>query len=645
MIRLRGLLVVLSLISLSRSVFTQEIELLWQEGLEKANDTLRIDFFLDKSWELARIEPSLSSEILNRINDHFYRRGQTYRQDVWFYYKGIIEKNLGHYAPSDSFLRMYYNFQLERKDTVRLAVVQMARANLYADQGLWSKSMTAVTESLHLYESLNDSMGIIRTTSKLGAILTELERLEDAKKYHLRALQIAQALKDTIETSIAFSNIGLVFEKKEDLDSALHYFEKCLDLDDRVGYEYGLIYDRNNIANIYRKQGRPGKALPYCLKALASAEDIGARSLVTYSQDLLGNIYLDLDENQKGIDLLEGILKTSEVSSKRDLSELHNSLYLAYKKMGQIELAFDHLEQFHVLHDTLFKDDITSQINQLEFQYKTERTQQELELANSEKELAQVKIKSIQNRNYILLAGLGIILLFLLYLFRLNRRIKRQNKLIEKSLSEKETLLKEIHHRVKNNLQVISSILSLQSKAEMDPNVVSALKLGQDRVRSMALIHQNLYEEDNLTGIDVKQYFEKLIRSLFHTYNISPGRINLTTKIEDLHLDVETMIPLGLIVNELITNSLKYAFPDHRSGNISVTIKEENNVLLLKVCDDGIGMDPTILKIAKKTFGYRLINTFRQQLKSTLDITGSEGTTVVMEIKKYIKAGNNFSAV
>lgn len=635
---IRGLLLISILIS--PNIYAQdEVNTWWQEGLEKSDDSSRIDFLLDKSWELARVKPAFSSEILNRMEEHFYRRGSTYRQDTWLYYQGIIEKNLGHYTLSDSFLRMYYEFQLRENHKPRLAVVQMARANLYADQGLWSQSMEAVTESLHLYESLKDSMGILRTTSKLGAILAELERLDDAKAYHQRSLAIARSLRDTVEMSIAYSNIGLVHEKNEQLDSALHYFFKCIDLDTRIDHEYGLIYDRNNVANIYRKLNLPAKALPFSLQAYESARVIGARSLINFSQNLLGSIYLDLGQSQKGIDLLLSLLNSGEVDSQSDLSELHNSLYLAFKARGDLEQAFAHLEKFHELHESIFKNEITDQINRLEFQYQTEKAKQDLELANAEKNLAQVEIKNIQNRNYFLIIGLILISTFLVYLYQLNKKIKKQNILIHKALKEKETLLKEIHHRVKNNLQVISSILSLQSKSEADPNVVSALKLGQDRVRSMALIHQNLYEEDNLTGIEVRQYFEKLIRSLFHTYNVSPERIKLETDIDHLHLDVETMIPLGLIVNELITNALKYAFPNLRNGIISVRIREENEILYLEVEDDGIGMDPSLINSLKKNFGYRLINTFKQQLKSTLSIDGSNGTKVQMQINKYIKTG------
>ncbi|MBK8504369.1 MAG: sensor histidine kinase [Saprospiraceae bacterium] len=258
-----------------------------------------------------------------------------------------------------------------------------------------------------------------------------------------------------------------------------------------------------------------------------------------------------------------------------------------------------------------------------------------MELANSDRQIAELRLDNASYRNTLLIILIILAIGLIFYFFKLGQKIRKQNYQISLALTEKETLLKEIHHRVKNNLQVISSLLSLQSKSEDDPNVVSALKLGQDRVRSMALIHQNLYEEDNLTGIEIKIYFEKLIQSLFHSYNISPERIALQMNIEDLHLDVESVIPLGLIVNELITNSLKYAFPKEKTGIITISLQENQNNLHLQVMDDGIGFDQTDQKMMGKSFGFRLINVFKLQLKANMHIDSSNGTTVDMHIKEY----------
>ena len=147
-------------------------------------------------------------------------------------------------------------------------------------------------------------------------------------------------------------------------------------------------------------------------------------------------------------------------------------------------------------------------------------------------------------------------------MFRQKEEIEQKNSIISKALDEKEILLKEIHHRVKNNLHFISALLGLQTDHVSDQVALDALQEGQDRVQSMALIHQDLYQRDDLTSVNVKDYFIKLTEGLFDSYNIHTDDITLQLDIANLDLDVDTVVPIGLIVNELVSNCLKYAFSD-----------------------------------------------------------------------------------
>jgi two-component sensor histidine kinase len=194
--------------------------------------------------------------------------------------------------------------------------------------------------------------------------------------------------------------------------------------------------------------------------------------------------------------------------------------------------------------------------------------------------------------------------------------------------------LKEIHHRVKNNLQVISSLLNLQSKNISDEKALQALNEGKNRVRSMALIHQNLYRDDNLMGVDVQQYIEKLIESLFTSYNIQINKIALQTNIDKIELDVDTVIPLGLILNELISNALKYAFENTEKGILQIDLQLVDKKLLLRVKDNGKGLDKEKL-VTSQSMGYKLIQSFLQKLQATMNIEVDNGTCIELFITKY----------
>jgi two-component sensor histidine kinase len=210
--------------------------------------------------------------------------------------------------------------------------------------------------------------------------------------------------------------------------------------------------------------------------------------------------------------------------------------------------------------------------------------------------------------------------------------------LIETSLREKEILLKEIHHRVKNNLQMISSLLSLQTDYIKDEHALDAVKESRNRVHSMALIHQNLYQEDDLTGIYVHEYIGKLCDNLFNSYNIRPGKINLLREIQPMHLDVEIVVPLGLMLNELITNCLKYAFPAGE-GTIKIILEEANNKLRICLYDNGFGLAPDINITESGTFGFKMIDAFIQKMKGDIKIYSEDGTKVELTVRNFKRPG------
>ena len=200
-----------------------------------------------------------------------------------------------------------------------------------------------------------------------------------------------------------------------------------------------------------------------------------------------------------------------------------------------------------------------------------------------------------------------------------------QQEIISRSLQEKEFLLREIHHRVKNNLQVISSLLKLQSRSVSDKMAQQALNEGRHRVRSMALIHQNLHQdENNLSSIKVLGYLDQLTSELMSSYKVDHDKVRLKLDVDDLVLDVDSIIPIGLIVNELVSNSLKYAFPEGREGTIVVNLhKTSEKTLRLEVIDNGIGYKKELINA--KSFGLRLIQALSDRLKADYKLDGQNG--------------------
>lgn len=224
------------------------------------------------------------------------------------------------------------------------------------------------------------------------------------------------------------------------------------------------------------------------------------------------------------------------------------------------------------------------------------------------------------------------------YLTSIIRDLTERKKMelqIQESLEEKELLLKEIHHRVKNNLMVIFSLLNLQSQYIKDKDDYQMLLECQNRTKSMALIHERLYRSDNLKSIDFSDYVKSLSKDLLRTYSVDQSRVKLNMELERVDLDVNVSIPLGLIVNELISNSLKYAFPDGE-GEINLTIKSIGNDKVLKVSDNGVGIPEDIDFKNADTLGFQLINNLTKQIDGEIHLDQSVSTTFTITLKDTI---------
>jgi PAS domain S-box-containing protein len=202
---------------------------------------------------------------------------------------------------------------------------------------------------------------------------------------------------------------------------------------------------------------------------------------------------------------------------------------------------------------------------------------------------------------------------------------KRAEEQIRNSLEEKEILLKEIHHRVKNNLQVVSSLLSLQSGYPRMESVRELFLESQNRVKSMALIHEKLYQSADFSNIDFADYLESLARNLFHSYGVNPEQITLTIEV-DVELDIDHAIPCGLIINELLSNALKHAFPEERTGTVMLAFHRQDGEFMLRFSDTGIGIPPEVDFRNTESLGLQLVTTLTSQLSGKIEKLPWAGT-------------------
>lgn len=249
----------------------------------------------------------------------------------------------------------------------------------------------------------------------------------------------------------------------------------------------------------------------------------------------------------------------------------------------------------------------------------------ELELLNDKKPFPVImelssNTNSTENRESILITIVNI------------SELKNAEKQVKKSLQEKEILLREINHRVKNNLQIISSLLHLQEDRADTEDALDVLKESQGRVKSMAMVQEKLSQSPTYSYINLKEYVEKLVHDILYSYGI-PDTIKKDLNIEDINLSIDTAIPLGLIINELVTNIVKYAF-NVPEGTITVNIRSRSEQIEITIADDGLGIPEDIDTEKSDSLGLQLVNSLVDQLDGSIEVNTSNGTEYTIFLKK-----------
>lgn len=210
---------------------------------------------------------------------------------------------------------------------------------------------------------------------------------------------------------------------------------------------------------------------------------------------------------------------------------------------------------------------------------------------------------------------------------------KEAERKMKQSLREKETLLREIHHRVKNNMAVVSSLLYLQANKINDDTVRSLFEESQQRVKAMALVHEKLYQTKDLSSINFRDYITSIVSEIVSLYRIDASAISMEVNVEDVELDLEAAIPCGLIINELLTNAFKYAFPDNRGGVLSVNLTKNDDLCTLTIKDNGVGLPEGFDYKEASTLGLQLVNVLTGQLNGNVQINFDKGTEAVVTFK------------
>ncbi|HET8804629.1 MAG TPA: histidine kinase dimerization/phosphoacceptor domain -containing protein [Aequorivita sp.] len=456
----------------------------------------------------------------------------------------------------------------------------------------------------------------------LGVMFHTTDSYENALKYYTIAYDLAKKNNDLELQKKCLINLGSVNSSLENFEKAKQYMLESLEIDVRNELDYSTYA---NLGNLFIKQENFAEAMPYFEKATEVNPD---------NPDSEINLYFLLYAKAKAKDStnMNGVLKRAEAALNtvgiRDKSLLLRNMADYYAFLGNYKKALEYRDAYINVFEEIKEKQRDETVFELEAQYETEKTQRELD-----------KKEAAQKLLFWILGSILVLFVFLIFFFLKNRRknilLSKQKKLLEATVDEKNVLLKETHHRVKNSFQIVSSLLYLQSENIVDKEAKLAMKEAQNRVRSMVLIHQKLYSKDQLVGISTEEYFTDLTNDIFESHQFEENAIKFSLDVEPLVLNIETITPLGLILNELITNVLKHAFnPVSAKSEMQIRFKRNGEMLQLQVEDNGVGMP---LEIKESSFGIQLIKALSKKLKAKIDFSKGplNGTLATLDIHRF----------
>jgi two-component sensor histidine kinase len=507
----------------------------------------------------------------------------------------------------DAYKTRYYN----------LTAIHILFAFLNLGTGNKEKAFESFEKGIKTAEKVEDNVGLIAAYANFGNVCRQFNKLDSAIFLTNKAIDYLNSsdLKTTnppyfnFEKGNSLNTLGLIYSQKGDFQTAKKYLKEAEQLCQDENSRDALVNIYISMADIYLKNRQLDSSLYYAQKSVHTAQLLGTSSAIN-------NAYSAMTET--------------------------------YKAQGNIPAAFKYLQLSKTLNDSL-NNSRQEKVNQ----YQHLNFNEQIRLLAVEKENLQLQSDI---KMYAMLVGISVFGLIAFILYRNNRSRTKVNKkletlnldlagkntLLDQRNAQNELLLKEIHHRVKNNLEIVSSLLELQSAQIDDPSLQAAMLTSQNRIHSMGIIHQKLYQSEHLAAIEMRDYFTNLGENIISSFN-AEGRIHIECNMPQLVLDVDTAISIGLITNELLTNSMKYAFENKDHGTITISLIEQNTDgtshnnreggVLLKISDDGIGK-PLDSKAKGTGFGTQLINLLTKQLDGKITYEVNNGTTVLLAFNK-----------
>ncbi|SDH04979.1 tetratricopeptide repeat-containing sensor histidine kinase [Chitinophaga filiformis] len=555
----------------------------------------------------------------------------------------LFQSNMPSKAENELLLALDLLHQVRATNVSRVYYL-LSVVNRY--RGSYEKSLLYATECVENAERYQDLAPIDIPYGELALVYDELGRAEESCQWYRKTLNERLAQKD--DRVIVFRTAGFLIRqliKLKKSRNALALMDSLATATPPQGqFEKAIV--AQNFACCFDALKQYAEAERYFLAMTASLRDAPwDQELISIGNMDAGRFYLQRGQFKKAHVYLDTALAYSRDARLLDQRALLQMLFTADSALGNYSTAIKYLQRCQFINDSIYNERKSRQIEELTIQYETQKKEQNIRLLEKERRLQQNELIKEQNTKrwivgvtLLLVVITGLLVNYSRLKQRTNRKLRIQQRQIEKKndslqhlVEEKEWLVKEIHHRVKNNFQIVMALLRTQAAYLQGSEAIQAVTESQQRIQAMSLVHQKLYQSDNLSAINMADYIHELIDCLkdsFHTgYTI---RFNL--QIEPVKLDVSHCVPLGLILNEAVTNAIKHAFPGKKEGVIHISLKSiSHNHFLLSIKDNGTGLPATFDSARQTSMGMKLMRGLSGDLDATFQVNNNGGTEILLD--------------
>lgn len=492
-----------------------------------------------------------------------------------------------------------------------------------------AKSIEATFNALKLFEELGEDSRKAASYVQLGSNAVSDNNYVQAVKYFHAARKIYEPEVKKRKYGVTIMNIGEAHRLAMKYDSAIHYFNLALELNKTLNNDIIGSYSLGNLGMVYNAIDRLPEArenLTKSIELVRALEDPYSTSV--YLAELGQVNQKEGNWSEAGQKFIEAFNIAEKNRLKEQVRDISAMMVSFYKERKQYDKALKYQELFQLYQDSLVNKVNIQKVEQIKASYEIDKRETEIELLN--------ELNDQQKRLAIGLAiGILIFITFTYLLYRSNKQKRAANILLSKQKEEianreeeKALLLRELNHRVKNNLEMVSSLLNLQENELIGHPAEESIKAGKFRVEALSLIHQKLYHEDLHTQILLSDYIKELVTNLFYSYGAG---FTPHVEADNIAVNIDVAVPLSLIINELATNSLKYAYVDVDKPEFKVILRKETDKLILEISDNGVGFEPKNDGKAS-SFGIKLVNLLVTQLEGDMVHKNDKGTVWILTI-------------